>query len=329
MERARRLTERLRRAPTLLVKTELEALLGMLRSDRAARVLLLSLSERVSVGANAGSFARGVPHSHQVGLEFARSPEQRALFGYQVLDGLLGGSPSPQDVAATVVKVGTLYVDVPEEGRSVTPAEAISRFVDVFIDPMIDYLEGAWVLDDMLLALMARYKQRSEWFGRERLLQIARDNAEDSRRDEIEQRLKGDFCGYLFDQGIDFTMEAVSPEHGGKTDVLSARLANGRRLVVEAKVYDGGDRNGTWVKSGIRQAASYANEWSESYAYLLVYNISENTLLEFSGANQKDALWATQALGKEVRIAAINLTDRQPASKASQTRQFIINCLPT
>ena len=310
------------------MKTELEALLGVLRYDRSAKVLLLSLSERVSIGAHAGSFARGEPYSHQEGLEFAPSPEQRALLGYQVLDGLLAGRPSPQDVADKVVKMCTRYVDIPSEGRSVTPAEAISRFVDIFIDPIIDYLKGAWVIDDVVFALMARYKQRSEWFEKERLLQIAQDNAEDSRKDQIEQRLKGDFCRYLFDQGIDFSMEAVSPEDGGKTDVLSARLVNGRRLVVEAKVYDGEDRNGTWVKSGIMQAASYANEWSEPYAYLLVYNIRENTLLEFSGASQKDALWVTQALGKEVRIAAINLTDRQPASKASQTRQIIINCLP-
>lgn len=337
-ERARHLTDRLQRVPVQLVKTELEALLGVLHSDEATRVLLRSLleRERPHIGAHAGSFIQGTPLQRDISLEFANSPERRAAFGYLVLDGLLEGGASPEDVLKKVVGDGKHYVC--PGGRKLTPppTEAISRFIDVFVDPVTDYLEGTQNSDDLVLATMVRYKQRSEWFERERLYEMAQldkgplvEGSTESHhlpKGQVEERLKRDFHRYLFDQGLEFNIEAVSPKDGGKTDILSAKLPDGRRLVVEAKVYDGKDRDKSWVKSGIKQAASYADEWSEPHAYLLVYNVTANTVLKLAGAKQEDNLWAIQSLGKEVRMIGINLGIELPPSKASQLHEVVIDC---
>ncbi len=331
--RARRLADRLRRASPFLVKTELNALLGALHSDWATKVLLTSLltREQPNLGSHAGRFAEGNPLDHQVPLEFAKSWEGRAAFGYQVLTGMLSmGEQTPKSILERVLADGQHYPDEPK-----TPRAKIVSFVDVFIDPIIDYLEGVRDTDDLTLATMVRYKQRCEWFDKECLRKMAwqdespvsgqNTDADRSIHGQVEERLKRDFCRYLFDLGLEFVIEPQSPSRTGAADVLAPKLADGRRLVVEAKVYDGVRRKESWVKGGISQAAQYANDWGEPRAYLLVYNVVDNVVLNFRGAQQEDKFWVANSLNREVKIVSIDLGNMPPASQSDRISQKAID----
>ena len=315
--RARNLTDRLRNAPAELIKTELDALLGALHSNERARLILTGLleRERPHIGENAGAFIRGTPGKHQLSLEFANSPERRAAFGYQVLTGmLLGSKMSNDELLQVVINDGAHYAL-----GSTLISDMIAAFVDVFIEPIIDYLEYSQSSDDLILALMAKYKHRCEWFDTERLRQIAwGDENAKYTTSQVEQRLKHDFCRYLFDYGLDFVMEAESPKQKGATDILTPKLISGQRLVVEAKVFDGKNRDKSWLRDGIGQAASYTEEWGEDCGYLLVYNLAVNCLLEFEGANRLWNLWVIHSHGKEIRLVDVNLSNDLAASKTSQ-----------
>ena len=324
-QRARRLAERLKKVPSVLCKTELDALLGVLGSDAVTKTLLDGLlqRERPNIGEHAGSFAEGKPYDHALGLEFANTPERRAAFGYNVLLSMLrSGKVSTTDVRGAVLAVGEKYKPPGIQNALWKEEQKVECWVNIFISPIIDYLETSQNADDFVLAMMVKYKQRAEWFDRSYLLEVALQKDDDYSK--TEERLKQDFYRYLFDQGMDFFVEPFSPSDKSRADVLSAKLEDGRRLVVEAKVHDGKGRKEDWVTSGITQAASYAQQWGEPHAYLLVYNICENSLLKFSGARQEYNLWAISALGKEIRIVDININNKLPASQAKQLQEINI-----
>ena len=318
ISKARYLTDQLHNVPQELLKTQFESLLNILQTEETVKLILTNLveRERIYLGANAGAFIKGTPMEHQINLGFANTPEKRAAFGYQVLSELLLNSNMSNDtLLKIVVSVGIRYTY-----GSTNISDMITKFVEVFIEPIIDYLEFHRNDDDLILALMIKYKQRCEWFDSETLIQqtLSVDVNPAISSSNIEQRLKRDFYRYLFDNGLDFVLEPESPKQKGKADVFTPKLSNEQRLIVEAKVFDGKDRDENWIREGIAQAASYAEEWGESIGYLLVYNIAENCLLEFEGANILSNLWVINSHGKEIRIIDINLNNKLPASKASQ-----------
>lgn len=325
-ERARRLMERLRTSPFLLVKTDLQAFLNLLHSDEVTRIVLTSLleRERENLGAHAGSFTSGTPGKHQVGLDFLKTFEQRAAFGYQVVSGLLSSGLATQEFENRLLTIG-LHYRITDD---VSSAAAIAGFVTTFVEPIVDYLEGAQEVDDVILATMIKYKQRAEWFETETLGKIALGNESETGgppTGQAEERLKHDFYRYLFDRGLEFVVDPRSPKGSGAADVLTARFSDGRRLIVEAKVYDGVDRDQSHVKGGVPQTASYATEWAEPRAYLLVYNVAPNTIVEFVGAAEGEYFWAAKSLGREIRIFSVNLNIRLPASQASQLSRVRID----
>jgi len=279
--------------------------------------------EQDSLGAYAGLFIKAENWDHAADLHFIKTAEQRAAFGYQVLKGLAGGGSDWEKVSKGILEVGGRYTEV----KMPLPSAKIGRWVDVFVTPVIDYLEIAHNIDDLVLAFMIKYKQRSEWLERDRLLQIAEadDGGNDLFRGQVERRLKTDFYRYLFDRDIEFVIEARSPKGGGAVDVLTARFPDGHLLIVEAKVFDNQNRDVSHIKAGIGQAASYAEEWAEPRAYLLVYNVASNTHLVFSGASCDTNIWITSSVGREVRIVDVNLNNNLLASKASQLSRVIIN----
>jgi len=325
IERLRRLTDRIHNAPFRLVKTELEILLNVIQSNLTTRLLLEGLLQREqkNLGAYAGLFVNADKFDHVVDLPFIKTAEQRAAFGYQVLTSLVGGGGDWEKVAKSILNVGCCYT----EGKQPPVSNIIGRWVDVFICPVIDYLEVAHNTEDLVLALMIKYKQRSEWLERNQLLQTAKsdDEGNDLFIGQVEQRLKTDFYRYLFDRDIEFVLEARSPKGGGAVDVLTARFPDGRLLIVEAKVFDNEHRDGPYIKSGIKQAASYAEEWAEPYVYLLVYNVASNSSLVFGGASRNNSIWITSSIGREVRIVDVNLNNNLLASRSSQLSQVTIN----
>ncbi len=311
--------QRLYKTPAILLKTEIEFLHNVIYSDYANRLLLEGVFQREekNIGQHATLFVNRNISDSQRGLQFLHNREQRVAFCYQFLENLVSTPREPEEVWYIIKEISAQCSDF----RASLPRKAaVELFIELFITPILDYLKFKEYAEDFARATMIRYKQRIEWFGATRLQEIAKKpkprSGSTQAFNDIERRLKQDFYQYLFDQGLDFTIDPKSPKEKGKPDVITAKLNNERRLIVEAKVYDGQARDENWIKSGISQAASYADEWNEPYAFLLVYNAAHNTVLEFAGASHNINAWTTKAMGKEIRIICINLYNELTASKA-------------
>lgn len=318
--RIRQSVERLSKATPNLIETEFLAFDKFLQSGLYFREMLNSLiaRERSSLEPYIEEFAKGRPLEDNIGLMFADTLEKRAAFGYLVIQGLLGKKYANRiETANRFGDVGEKY-GIPGFG-GMSASDKIKQFVRVFVEPILDYLESAANLDDLVQALMVRYKTRGEWFEKYSLTKLAEKALNDEGRNkQVEQILKMDFYKFLFDQGVDFTIAPETPGDQSQVDVLTAKFPDGQRLVLEAKVYDGKNRDRDYVKSGIPQAATYANNWGEPLAYLLVYNIASESVVEFTGAKQAENVWSIISLGREVRMLVLNLAVHQSASNAKK-----------
>jgi hypothetical protein len=326
IDNLRRLVDRLRSAPSNLVETEFMVFWSALRSQETNRLLLDSLLQRESNNLQgwSGLFINGFQFEHKADLDFIKDANQRVAFAYQVLQGL---AQKQRGVADVIINVGLYYAAYQYGPKQLRASDGINSWANIFIDPVIDYLYEAHGIGDIILAIMMKYRQRAEWFDRDRLLCVAKGDTGESGeafKGQVESRLKQDFYRYLFDKGIEFVIEPKSPKGGGEPDVMTARFSDGRLLIVEAKVYDGATRDKAWLRKGIAQASSYAEDWGEPCAYLLAYNVVENSTLDFSNATNKDYFWSMSSYSREVRILVVNLNNTKPSGQASQLLQHAI-----
>jgi hypothetical protein len=166
-----------------------------------------------------------------------------------------------------------------------------------------------------MVVLLGRYKQRAEWFPSE---ELEKATAERGERD-----LKRDFLRYLFDSGIDFSVEAEVPPGGGEADVLPVLRDKGP-LPIEAKVHDGATRGASYVSRGLSQAAEYGHKFNARNVYYLVYNVAENTVLDMPGTATGSHVYRTDTGGVVIHSAVANLRNTLPASKASELKHIAI-----
>src|SRR5689334_21240162 len=128
-------------------------------------------------------------------------------------------------------------------------------YKDWYVTPLFDYLDE--VLDDsnVILATLARYKHKVEWYRRDEVLALY---VEDTLRGE--KRLKKHMFEFLFDQGLPFHVESTTAS--GKPDVVS--LDNSEHpFIGEVKIFDPDRSKGS---SGVREA------FSQVYRYCWDYN---------------------------------------------------------
>ncbi len=315
--RAERLRNRLCTSVPGLVKSDFASFFALLRSDPYAMELLRGLKSREHqrLAPFVAAFGDARPGDDHLHLEFADTLESRAAFGFLLIEQLLQGGWSTLETGDRFYDLGKKY-PIPGAGES-RGIEPIGQFVRIFVEPIIDYLEHTQSTDDQIRLVVRRYKQRSEWFESDNLQRIAEEKSDTpTNRNLVEKRLKQDFYRYLLDQNVDFAIAPQAPTRRGEVDVLSAKFPDGRRLVLEAKVYDGDNRDVQHVKTGIPQSARYADDWGEPVGYCLIYNVARDTLLEIPGAPQLDHLWLVSSLGREIRVVALNLGIVQPSSQS-------------
>jgi hypothetical protein len=318
-DQLRLLLGRINESPYNLVQTNLRILLNFINQDQYLRVAVASLlvREEDNLGAHAGVIWKNQA-DHVMSLDFISSLSQNAALGYQLLRMAAATGQKADQVGKRVVSIGISYLahlgDSSWDMRS-----AIREFAKVFLEPLVDYLLLCQELDDQILAMLTRYKQRCEWFSPKYLMGII-----ESRTGQVEKALKIDFYSYLFDRGLDFAIDPKSPSGKGEVDVLSARFPDGRRLVLEAKVFDGKERDEDWVRKGLPQAAWYARDWAEPRAYLVVYNAAPNSTLAFAGVEEHGTYWVQKVEGVPVLMTVINLGMDVTASEAVSLKPIVI-----
>lgn len=148
-----------------------------------------------------------------------------------------------------------------------------SKFVEVYLDPFYYYLDEHIDDCDSVLYLLWKFKQRCEWFDRERLYQIYINNTEKG-----ENLLKRELQKFLFDQGIDYPFsEPLSPS--GRPDLV-AELQSKNPLVLELKLFDPERRKDKgWIGQGFRQCFEYAKDYNKSTGYLTIFNLTDAELI--------------------------------------------------
>lgn len=135
------------------------------------------------------------------------------------------------------------------------------------IQPFCDYFTEQIDSQRNVLNLLYRYKHRCEWFQRNRLLQIY--NSETKKGEKL---LALDLYQYLFDEGINFTIEPSSID--GAIDLISAQNSEDP-LLADAKVFK---ENKTYICKGFGQLYSYTGKYNEPFGYLVIYNVTNKDI---------------------------------------------------
>ena len=307
--------------PLNLARVELEMFRSALQRDTYFNTVLQDLIRRNDqvLGARAADIASVPRSSSWADLGFANSAALRAAVGYQICESLLG-ERSAIKCGKKIAEVGAFYAAYQGRVAHGGPehADAIRVFSEVFLQPLVSYLRGALEIQDQIIVLLSRYKQRSQWFPDDGLIQAAQ-----SESSQLENTLKMDFLRYLFDNGMTFSIESQAPPGGGEADVLPV-LPDVGPLPIEVKVFDGRSRDKAYISRGLEQAADYGRRFNSPYACYIVYNIAENTLLELPGAATASNVIRASSAGVDVLAIVADVCIRLPASQASKLRHVSI-----
>lgn len=164
------------------------------------------------------------------------------------------------------IRIGQSYPSSGSEHQ-----DAVNVFTSYFVEPLYEYVDEQ--LDDQraILALLRRYKHKCEWFQRDRLYEMWQENT--SRG---EKTLALHLYEYLHDQGIDFHIEPTSAS--GEVDIISSQ-PSADPLLADAKVFNPEmSRGKDYLAAGVKQLYTYAVDYNESFAYLVIYKTCPDDL---------------------------------------------------
>jgi len=312
--------ERFKRSPLNVARSELEMFRRTLERDHVFLTVIEKViqTEQEALGAKAATLVKDPQHSMWADLAFATTPPLRAAVGYQVCLCLLESYKKPDEFGSKLTALGLFYLD--HQGLNVqNPSylDCMKVFAEVFLEPLVVYLRSGLEIEERVLSLLSRYKQRSEWFGID--LSMGTGDKEDNI--EFEKRLKKDILRYLFDNGIDFSVESQIPAGGGKVDILPV-LRDWGQLPIEVKVFDGKSRSRQYISSGLAQAADYARKFNKSSAYYIVFNLQEDSVLIIPGSAIGRSIIRTTIHGVDIYSAVCNLGIKLPSSEAAKLQRI-------
>jgi hypothetical protein len=186
---------------------------------------------------------------------YGETEEESAAIGYTILRKFCDNSES-----VDFFNVGHSW------GTVSNLADSIEFARTTFLEPYYEYLDEHVDDQQAILYLLRRYKQRCEWFRSETLRTMA---TEDSQRGE--KRLAFDLYEYLHEQGIGFYIEPRSAS--GIADLVAEQVG-ADRVVADAKLFWTDHAKGKpYVLSAFHQAYTYARDFNEPCAYLVIYKL--------------------------------------------------------
>lgn len=198
--------------------------------------------------------------------------------------------------------------------------EAVEVVRDVALDGLCEYLDEQLDTDSALYAVMLKYKQHSEWFYRNRLMDYAENGLESKTG---ERALAIDLYDYILSQGLDFTIEQASAS--GEVDLLLSN-SDGRRLVIDAKYIKAGSSRSATVRKladGLHQVARYCNDYAEPSGFLVTFIATHNRLAP--ELQQRDGLDYIEIGGRTIYYLPIYIGDEPSASKSGKAEEIIIS----
>jgi hypothetical protein len=184
------------------------------------------------------------------------------------------------------------------------------------------------------LSFILRYKHRSEWFNSDRLRKItddeeAKKESGEKKRAEIEDCLALDLYAFLYDEGLDFYITPLSAKgridliEADKRPLLEGQTNPSHRLLADAKVFDGKNRDCSYIGKGFGQILSYCKKYNEPYGYLIIYNISDKDL-EFELPNTMNGIPIYEHYGKTIVFIVIDINKSKFDSTVGKAKFYTV-----
>mgnify|MGYP006425641537 CR=1 FL=1 len=197
--------------------------------------------------------------------------------------------------------------------------EAIEIIRDVAIDGLYEYLDEEIDFRNSIYLLLLKYKQRSEWFRRNRLASYIENGIENKTG---EKGLAINLQEYILDQGVEFFVEPNSSS--GEADLV-LRDSDGRYIIIDAKLIRTDDTESKIIKTisdGFHQVYRYCEDYSEDSGFLVSFNQSKNKIN--LGIEELHGFKYLKFGGKIIYHQLINIAEMPSASKSGKTDEIII-----
>lgn len=187
-----------------------------------------------------------------------RTEEESAAIGHAVLKNIVTQS-DPYNFSRFASPYGYTGSDA-----------SLEAVREIFLEPFYEYIDEQ--LDDQraMLNVLLRYKHRSEWFYRDYLMKLA---SEESRK--AEKLLALNLYSYLYDQGIDFSIEPSSIS--GEVDLIGAQGSEDP-LLADTKIFNGDERGKAYIRKAFNQIYTYTQQHNEPFGYLIIFKITDKDL---------------------------------------------------
>nr|WP_319510192.1 hypothetical protein [uncultured Draconibacterium sp.] len=195
---------------------------------------------------------------------------------------------------------------------------ALSNFHENIVEPFYEFIDEKIDDEKLLLSLLIRYKRRTEWFNREIL--YSKWKEETTKGEKI---LALDLYSFLFDQGIEFSIEPASIS--GEADLVSIQTDE-EPLIADAKIFNPDkSKNKSYIINGINQLYTYTLDYNETFGYLLVYNTSQTDLLLNFQRNEQ-SIPCISINNKTIFVLMIDIyPHEQSASKRGKLKAIELN----
>lgn len=174
--------------------------------------------------------------------------------------------------------------------------ELLNKFREMFLEPFYEYLDESLDKQAAVLSLLVKYRRKVEWFEREALASVAVSG---------ERKLAKHLYAYLFDQGLDFSIEPQSVS--GEADLVASDL------VLDAKVFDGSRRGKEYLAAGVHQVHTYCRDFNQEVGYLVVYKTCAETI-DFAFSEGGQLAPFLKVGGKTIYIFVIDVCDYEASA---------------
>lgn len=260
--------------------------------------------------------APDVKGSYDPGRYSAKTSEEHAAVCLRIVQGVVQLESFSRPQSDFAIRCFREYIDGKE---SIKVDESIQVLRDVVIDGLYEYLDEQIDTRNAIYGILLKYKQRCEWFRKERLRLIA-DSGLEGRQGE--RALAIDLQEYVFDQGVEFFVEPVSSS--GEADLV-LRAPEARYIILDAKyIPEAASRSDirdklTW---GFNQVSRYCTDYNEPEGFLVAFKrCATHIRLELENS---DGFPFMTLGGKTIYYLEVEIADLPSASKSKKATEVII-----
>lgn len=197
--------------------------------------------------------------------------------------------------------------------------EQLETLRNVALDGLYEYLDEQIDGRNVLYGIILKYKQRSEWFRRERLRTLVNQGVEGKSG---ERALAVDLQEYIFNQGVEFYIEPSSAS--GEADLI-IKAAEGKNNIIDAKYIKPDSTRSEIVRkisSGFHQVFRYCEDYNEYEGYLVTF-VNLDKRIDFE-LEEVDGIKIFRLGSKVIYHLFVDITDSPSASKSGKAEEILI-----